>query len=40
MELPGDAALPSTIPDTPEDIEALWAELDERDAVLLTPKHG
>lgn len=36
MQLPGDAALLSTVPDTPEDIEALWAELDQRDAALLT----
>jgi len=34
LPLPGDTAGPSTAPETPEDIEALWAALDERDALL------
>lgn len=40
MPLPGDAAALHQAPEPEEDIEALWAELDERDAALLTPKNG
>ncbi|WP_232341339.1 hypothetical protein [Hymenobacter ginkgonis] len=36
LPLPGDT-LPEAAPDlTPEDVEALWALLDERDAAILT----
>ncbi|MDO7888289.1 hypothetical protein [Hymenobacter cheonanensis] len=40
MPLPGDSAGPATAPETPEDIEALWAELDQRDAALLPTTNG
>jgi hypothetical protein len=40
LPLPGDGLLPAAAPESAEDIEALWAELDARDAALLNPKNG
>ena len=40
LPLPGDGLAPAIVPESAEDIEALWAELDARDAALLNPKNG
>ncbi len=35
LALPGDELPPSSVPETPEEVDALWAALDERDNALL-----
>jgi hypothetical protein len=40
MPLPGDSVTNPSVAESEEDIEALWAELDQRDAALLNPLNG
>jgi hypothetical protein len=40
MPLPTDGHSLVATTEPEEDIEALWAELDQRDAALLHPKNG